>query len=200
MPNSTFFNLPEDKRDRIIEAAVDEFSRNHYGKVTIDKIAKKSEIPKGSFYQYFENKDDLYIFLFCQIGNKKKHTLEETRENIEQLDFKSYIMLLLEEGSKFESKDIKLVKLKEKFINECPQEIRKEILRNEYPKSYDIIIKALKLYIEKRELRANLDMETTAYIITQCMSNMEFYNIKDSINMKKLGERILDTIIEGIKS
>jgi hypothetical protein len=32
------------------------------------------------------------------------------------------------------------------------------------------------------------------------MSNIEFYNIKDSINMKKLGERILDTIIEGIKS
>jgi AcrR family transcriptional regulator len=200
MPNSTFFNLPEEKRDRIIEAAMDEFSQNHYGKVTIDKIAKKAEIPKGSFYQYFENKDDLYIFLFGQIGNKKKHILEETRENIEQLDFKSYIMLLLEEGSKFESKDIKLVKLKAKFINECPQEIRKEILKNEYPKSYDILMKAIKLYIEKRELRANLDMETTAYIITQCMSNIEFYNIKDSINMKKLGERILDTIIEGIKS
>ena len=200
MPNSTFFNLPEKKRDRIIESAMCEFSQNHYGKVTIDKIAKRAEIPKGSFYQYFENKDDLYIFLFGQIGDKKKHILEETRENIEQLDFKSYIMLLLEEGSKYESKDIKLIKLKEKFINECPQEIRKEILKNEYPKSYDILIKVIKLYIDKRELRADLDMKTTAYIITQCMSNIEFYNIKDSINAKKVGERILDTIIEGIKS
>jgi len=200
MPNSTFFNLPEEKKNRIIEAAMDEFSQKYYGKVTIDKIAKKAEIPKGSFYQYFQNKDDLYIFLFGQIGNKKKHILEETREKIEQLDFKSYIMLLLEEGSKFENKDLKLVKLKAKFINECPQEIRKEILKNEYPKSYDILMKAIKLYIEKRELRANLDMETTAYIITQCMSNIEFYNIKDSINVNKLAERILDVIIEGIKS
>jgi len=199
MPKNTFFNLPDEKKDKIIDAAINEFSQNHYGKITIDKIVKKAEIPKGSFYQYFENKDDLYIYLFSQIGDKKKNILEKAKENIEQMYFKSYIILLLEEGSKFDNKDIKLVNLKDKFINECPQEIRKEILRNEYPKSYDLLIEVIKLYIKKGELRANLDMETTAYIITQCMANIEFYNTEESIGIKELGERILDSIIEGVK-
>lgn len=199
MPKSTFFNLPDEKKDKIFEAAVNEFSQNHYGKITIDKIVQKAEIPKGSFYQYFENKDDLYVFLFNQIGNKKKHTLEKAKKNIEKLDFKSYIMLLIEEGGRFENEDIKLIKLKDKFMNECPQEIRKEILCNEFPKSYSLLIEVIKLYIEKGELRTNLDIESVAYIITQCMANLGFYNIKECRNIKGLGERVLDAIIKGIK-
>ncbi len=199
MPKSTFFNLPDEKKDKIFEAAVNEFSQNHYGKITIDKIVQKAEIPKGSFYQYFENKDDLYVFLFNQIGNKKKYTIEKAKKNIEKLDFKSYIMLLLEEGDRFENEDIKLIKLKDKFMNECPQEIRKEILYNEFPKSYSLLIEVIKLYIEKGELRANLDIDSAAYIITQCMANLGFYNIKECRNIKGLGERVLDAIIKGIK-
>jgi len=80
MPKSTFFNLPEEKKDKIIAVAIDEFAQNHYEKVTINKIVKRAEIPKGSFYQYFENKDDVYIFLFSQIGNSKKNNLEELKD------------------------------------------------------------------------------------------------------------------------
>jgi len=199
MPKSTFFNLSDEKKDKILDSAINEFSQNCYGKITIDKIIQKAEIPKGSFYQYFENKDDLYVFLFNQIGNKKKYTMEKAKKNIDSLDFKSYIMLLLEEGCRFENEDIKLVKLKDKFMNECPQEVRKEILCNEFPKSYSLLSEVIKMYIQKGELRTTLDIESVAYIITQCMVNLEFYNTKECKNNKEIGERVLDAIIEGIK-
>lgn len=198
MPKNTFYNLPNEKKERIFEAAIDEFSHNHYEKITIDNIVQKSEISKGSFYQYFINKDDLYVFLFNEIGNEKRHILENVKKNIKRLDFKSYIMLLLEEGVRFENEDIKLVKLKDKFLNECPQEIRKEILNNEFPKSYSLLTEVIKLYIKKGELKTNLDIESVAYIITQCMVNLEFYNIKECTSTKYLGEKVLDAIIEGI--
>ncbi|KXL52202.1 fatty acid metabolism regulator protein [Anaerotignum neopropionicum] len=199
MPKRTFFNLPDEKKDKIYEAAIHEFSQNHYGKITIDKIVKKAEIPKGSFYQYFQNKNDLYVYLFNQIGNKKKHTLEKAKKYIGKLDFKSYIMLLLEEAGRFEDEDIKLTKLKDKFMNECPQEIRKEILDNEFPKSYRLLTEVINLYIKKGELRENLDIESVAYIITQCMVNIEFYNKNDYRSIIELGERVLDAIMKGIK-
>lgn len=199
MPKNTFFNLPEEKKDKIVAVAIDEFAQNHYQKVTINKIVKRAEIPKGSFYQYFENKDDLYIFLFSQIGNTKKNMFEESKEKINQLDFKSYVILLLKESGRFESKDLKILELKNKFINECPQEIRKKILSNEFPKSYELLTDVIKRYIKKGELRENLDVEMTAYIITQGMVNIEFYQINESTHIETLGARMLDVVITGLK-
>lgn len=200
MPKRTFFNLPEEKKDKIIAVAIDEFAQNHYEKVTINKIVKRAEIPKGSFYQYFENKDDLYIFMFSQIGNSKKNNLEGSKEKISQLDFKSYLVLLLEAGSRFETKELKILELKNRFMNECPQEIRKKILSNEFPKSYGLLADAIQLYIKKGELRENLDIEMAAYVITHAVANIEFYQNDDGLSIKDLGARILDLVIEGMQS
>lgn len=53
MPKKTFFNLSEEKIDRIIKGAKTAFSERKYKDVTIDLIVDYARIPKGSFYQYF---------------------------------------------------------------------------------------------------------------------------------------------------
>ena len=63
MPKQTFFNLPVDKRQTLIEAAEKEFSRVPLMKASISNIIKMAGIPRGSFYQYFENIEDLYFYL-----------------------------------------------------------------------------------------------------------------------------------------
>jgi len=70
MPSTTFFNLPIEKRNIIIDAAMTLFIENDYDKVTIRMIASHSSISIGSFYQYFEDKDDIYLFLITR-GAKK---------------------------------------------------------------------------------------------------------------------------------
>lgn len=67
MPKQTFFNLPKEKRDRIIAAAKEVFSKNSYEEASINQIVKLAQIPRGSFYQYFEDKDDLYGYLSSQM-------------------------------------------------------------------------------------------------------------------------------------
>lgn len=67
MPKKTFFNLPIDKKQKIIDAAYDLFIENDYKDVNIRSIAKKAGISIGSFYQYFDDKDDLYLFLMTEI-------------------------------------------------------------------------------------------------------------------------------------
>ena len=59
MIKRTFYNLPEQKRQRIIDAIVEEFSSSSTEKVSINRIVKAANISRGSFYQYFDDKVDL---------------------------------------------------------------------------------------------------------------------------------------------
>jgi AcrR family transcriptional regulator len=72
MPKQTFFNLPEDKRNTLIEAAEKEFSTVPLMKASISNIIKMAGIPRGSFYQYFENIEDLYFYLLNETTKKSK--------------------------------------------------------------------------------------------------------------------------------
>lgn len=64
MPTETFFNLPKEKQQRILDAAKKEFSRASLKDASIANVIKDAEIPRGSFYQYFKDKEDLYYYYF----------------------------------------------------------------------------------------------------------------------------------------
>ena len=70
MPKSTFYNLSDEKKSRIFDAALNEFSTRKFSEASLNRILKNAGIPKGSFYQYFENKEDLYLYLM-EVGSKE---------------------------------------------------------------------------------------------------------------------------------
>jgi len=63
MPTSTFYNLPREKQVKILRSAEAEFSRKPCGEVSINRIIQAADIPRGSFYQYFSGKTDLFCCL-----------------------------------------------------------------------------------------------------------------------------------------
>ena len=79
MPNDTFFNLPDEKRDTIIDIAIDEFADNDYQNASISRIVERAGIAKGSFYQYFEDKQDLYLYLL-KLADEEQMRVHETLE------------------------------------------------------------------------------------------------------------------------
>jgi TetR/AcrR family transcriptional repressor of nem operon len=48
-----------DARDRLLEATIELIWQQSYGAVTVDSICAKAEVKKGSFYYFFESKDEL---------------------------------------------------------------------------------------------------------------------------------------------
>jgi len=66
MPTRTFYNLPEDKREKLMDAIRSELSRTPVDEISINKIIHAAEIPRGSFYQYFENKGDMLRYLLSE--------------------------------------------------------------------------------------------------------------------------------------
>ncbi len=71
MPNQTFFNLAEEKREQITQIAIDEFADNEFDAVSISRIVARAGIAKGSFYQYFSGKEDLYAYLLGLLMDAK---------------------------------------------------------------------------------------------------------------------------------
>ena len=63
MPTQTFYNLAEEKRQRIFNAIYMELKRVSFPEMSINQVVKNAGIPRGSFYQYFENKNDAFDFV-----------------------------------------------------------------------------------------------------------------------------------------
>ncbi|GIN14296.1 TetR family transcriptional regulator [Shouchella clausii] len=81
MPNSTFFNLPEGKQQIIINAARKEFSRVPLPDALIANIVKEAEISRGSFYQYFEDKEDAFFYILNSYAKEKQQKFLMTLKN-----------------------------------------------------------------------------------------------------------------------
>ncbi len=63
MPTQTFFRLPPEKKEKILKAAMQEYARVPSSQVSVKNIVEAAGIPRGSFYAYFEGKDDLGDYL-----------------------------------------------------------------------------------------------------------------------------------------
>ena len=63
MPSDTFFHLPAEKRERLLAAARGEFARAAYEDASINRIIRQAGIPRGSFYMYFTDKEELFRYL-----------------------------------------------------------------------------------------------------------------------------------------
>jgi TetR/AcrR family fatty acid metabolism transcriptional regulator len=68
-------NQSADKRQRILQVAVQAFSEKGYAKTTIAEIARKADVADGTVYGYFKNKEDILLSI----------SEEHFREHIEQL-------------------------------------------------------------------------------------------------------------------
>jgi AcrR family transcriptional regulator len=63
VPKQTFWNLPEAKRETLTELSLDEFAERDYQSASVSRIVARAGIAKGSVYQYFADKQELFLFL-----------------------------------------------------------------------------------------------------------------------------------------
>lgn len=64
MPTSTFENLKPEKKMRVTQALLKEFSNYPLNEAQVARIVKNAAIARGAFYKYFPNLTDAYRYLF----------------------------------------------------------------------------------------------------------------------------------------
>lgn len=95
MPKKTFFNLPESKRNNVIKAAKKEFSRDPIATALVSNIVADAKIPRGSFYQYFDDIEDCFYFIVDEYSKEIKTKLISNLKEYNGDLIKSYHSLFL---------------------------------------------------------------------------------------------------------
>lgn len=62
--NAKFFDLKQEKQDRMVNAALKIFALNGYNHASTDDIVKEAGISKGLLFHYFDSKIGVYSFIY----------------------------------------------------------------------------------------------------------------------------------------
>ena len=78
MPTVTWARLDPARRSAVIDAAEAEFGAHGFSRGSLNVIARRAGVAKGSLFQYFADKRDLYAFI-ADIGSQRVRAYMETR-------------------------------------------------------------------------------------------------------------------------
>jgi AcrR family transcriptional regulator len=196
----TFYNLSEEKRNRIIDAVMKEFSSSSTEKVSINRIIKSADISRGSFYQYFDDKVDLVEILvksFADISLEKINSaLKVSNGDI----FDTYISLF--EAITELSKDKKQNKvLKNLFKNlKANDDLISDYLVNRFEGFAHIRDVINSFNRDNLKFKDEKDVEHLSHILTQILKNAIFnvYVNGNEINQVKTDfKRKIEIIKQG---
>ena len=76
--NPKFYDLPLEKQQAILNAGFHVFSQNSYKKSPMREIAETAGISKALLFHYFQNKKDLYLFLWDACARITIREMEES--------------------------------------------------------------------------------------------------------------------------
>ena len=200
MPTQTFHNLKAPKKEKLIEAITDELSRATYENINIQNIIKQASIPRGSFYQYFNDKDDMYQYFMTYIGQTKIVYFKDifTATN---MSFIERVEALYLAGLNFKRDYPKFVKAGE-FMMSSPFYQDSYAVRNGFEQILGIYESWIKQDQEKGLIRADIDSKILATIIMDFLNKVTI----DSFIYHKLDEAewvisikaVLDIFKKGI--
>lgn len=181
MPKETFFNLSEEKRQRIVEATYDAFIAKPYEDVAILDITTRAQIPVGSFYRYFQDKDDLYLHLFSKLEFRILDILNEKYSDFLFTD------------SHFDLHDI--FSEKELLFENTWFKVPISVMQKFYFGAYDTNLidyyrdKFASMFIQG-EIREGIDPEFALFLFVTSTFNVYMYcykyNITDPVKMRAI--------------
>ena len=202
MPKDTFFNLPEEKRALICQAAVDEFASHSFAQASINRIVAESGIAKGSFYQYFDNKTDLFFYLLQLVVEEKLKYLAPVTRNLAHDDFFSMLRKLYRAGIQFAVEHPQYAEIGKRLMASKGMPIYDKVLERNMPTGLDYFETLLKDAIARGEIREDVDTKMLAYLINSLNTSVgEYYFEHVGPHYEKMMEtieKLLDYLRYGI--
>lgn len=165
------------KKEKIISAAISEFAKDGFEKASIDAIALKAKVAKGTVFYHFKSKNELFEEIVTEAYKKLEKIVEKKIENLKT------------EREKIE----KIIEIEVDFIHKY-RDLFSVYLSDTIKKitSFKIIDGVLKVGIQKGEFRKDLDTNT-ASVALFWLTAMTCLNCK---NVK--AKEIQDLVLKGV--
>lgn len=166
MPKPTFFNLPAAKRERIVALAIDEFSGRSFREASLSRIVARAGIAKGSMYQYFDNKLDLYRWLITEELARRKAEFLGARAPSPDADFFARIRAMIRAGIEFFLVEPRLSRIAAALLDGSSDPGLREIHAEIRGMGTAVFVEFLRQARERGEIRADLDLEVLARLVS----------------------------------
>lgn len=188
---SKFYNLNPVKQEVIINAAIKEFVQSGFEKASTNEIVKRANISKGSLFNYFDSKKDLYVYLI-------EYSVQIIEQIVEQIDLNETDLF-----KRIESIGLKKMHIQQKFPQvfdfllsakqEESAEVKETIKRMIEP-FYDESMKKMYEQIDYSKFREGIDIEKAIEILNWTMFGFGEKSIKQINtfeNISEFGEQYL---------
>jgi AcrR family transcriptional regulator len=108
VPTVTWERLPESRRKAVLDAAEAEFAQRGFSGGSLNVIARNAGVAKGSLFQYFTDKVDLYAHLSELASQRIRAHMEQRIAGLSWVDgfFPAYTRLMLEWVEYFRTHEI----------------------------------------------------------------------------------------------
>jgi AcrR family transcriptional regulator len=171
VPKQTFANLPSAKRQAIIDLAVAEFAERPYQIASLSRIVERAGIAKGSIYQYFENKQELYLFIIDYAAQQQLELLRAQAPPDPELGFFALLRWQMQASMQVGLAAPLLTKLMYRAVtDDLP--FRDEVAKRLQMAGEAHLQALLARGVERGEIEPSLDLELAAFVLRRLTANL----------------------------
>jgi AcrR family transcriptional regulator len=164
-----FLRLREPKREKILEGAVEEFSRYGFRQASLNRLAQSLGISKGSLFQYFGNKEGLFLFIFDHAVALVRKRLAQVKEETAESDFYEKIRRSLAAGVDFIRRHPRVYRIYLKMLFQEDFPLRTELLQRVRFFSAEYLRPMVLKGMAQGEVRSDLDPDFVVFFLDAVM-------------------------------
>jgi AcrR family transcriptional regulator len=132
-------------------------------------------VAKGSFYQYFEDKMDLYVYLMSRATDEKLAAFGVLVQSLDQMDFLEQIESLYMTGIEYAITRPKYAELAKRFAEERQMDVKNAILKGNSAKAYSFYEQLIGQAKAKHTIREDVNTRALAMLISALNDSVMAY-------------------------
>lgn len=195
----------EERKRQILEVAKRLFSRNGYYETQISDIVKAADIARGTVYQYFKNKDDIFTTLLDNFYRQWENAVSTgiTGVSIKTIDPVDYFRHRVRMTLVFFESDREMCNIVLRMGHGLQRDFE-SIIRKMEKRIYTLIQGDLELGIRAGNVRKDLNVELTANLLDGALLHVAYHyfvhkkNEKAPVDIEKIAGEITAVFRDGI--
>lgn len=167
-----FERISDERKEKILEVGIEEFSSKGYENANINVIAKNAGISIGLMYKYFSTKEDLFITCI----QRGMQILEDVIRDIMNSDDKILIKAekLIRATCVHSKKNANYIRLYNEITSEKGSERTKMLVEEIESKTSGIYITAIAQALAKGDVRSDLNPRLFAFFLDNLLTSLQF--------------------------
>jgi AcrR family transcriptional regulator len=192
LPTATFYNLPDDKRSRIFQAAVNEFAQRNIDAASLANIVAEAKISRGSIYQYFRDKEDLYIHVIESLRAKRAEYVKPAFDLYKKEPFLTFFENLYIRDSEYMSKHPQQLEVG-KHLYGYAHGVSNKLIQKYQNHYREIFLIAIDYDMDRGIIRPDVNLAVLAALCVHLMTDVFiFQSLYDNLTIEDISRRTVE--------